>query len=189
MKISSWLMANGKWQIRYLSRLAVAILIFGLAGCGYTTRSMISDKYKKIYIVPFENKIDITRDSDAGSKYKLYRPGLESDITREVSDRYLFDGNLKPSRENDADLMLKSELIEFRKDPLRYDDNEEVTEYRINLVVNLTMWDVKANAVLWQESGFTGDTTYFTTGTEASAISDAITDIARRIVERTVEQW
>jgi len=40
---------------------------------------------------------------------------------------------------------------------------------------------------------FTGNTSYFTTGTqaksEATAVNDALTDLARRIVERTVEQW
>jgi len=45
-----------------------------LAGCGYTTRSSIGGKYKTIYVTPFVNKIDITREGDVASKYKLYRP-------------------------------------------------------------------------------------------------------------------
>ena len=53
--------------------------------------------------------------------------------------------------------------------------------------------DAKEKKLVWQEDRFTGDTTYFTTGsqakTENAAIVDALSDLARRIVERTVEQW
>jgi hypothetical protein len=68
-----------------------------------------------------------------------------------------------------------------------------VEEYRLNLVVNLKLWDNKENKLVWQENRFTGETTYFTMGPQAksedSAMNDALTDLARRIVERTVEQW
>ena len=164
-----------------------------LSGCGYTTRSMISDKFTTIYITPFVNKIVITNEADAESKYRLYRPMIETDITRTVNNRYLFDGNLKPSKEELADLTLKGEVVEFRKDPLRYLNNDEVSEYRINLVVNLKLWDNKENKLLWEENNFTGDTTYFTSGPQAqsedSAVNYALNDLARRIVERTVEEW
>ncbi len=169
------------------------LLISALAGCGYTTRSMISDKFKTIYIVPFVNKIDITNEVYTGREYKIYRPMLETDITRKVTNKFLFDGNLKPTREESADLILKGELIDFRKDPLRYNENDDVTEYRINVVVNITLWDRKLDKQVWQENGFTGFVDYFTSGyqakSEVAAITNAIDDLARRIVERAVEQW
>ena len=171
----------------------LALTVFLLSGCGYTTRSMISDKFKTIYITPFINKVDITNEADAASKYRIYRPMIETDITRVVNNRYLFDGNLKPAKKELADLILKGEVIEFRKDPLRYLDNDEVSEYRINLVVNISMWDTKEDKLLWQENSFTGDTTFFVSGPQAKsenvAVNDALNDLARRIVERTVEEW
>ncbi|MBN1914083.1 MAG: hypothetical protein JW788_06760 [Candidatus Omnitrophica bacterium] len=176
------------------------ILIFCIvAGCGYTTRSMIATTYRTIYITPFLNKIDITRETDAGSRYKIYRPGLETDITKAVVNKYLFDGNLRPTKEELADVVLKGELVEFRKDPLRYnDDNDEIAEYRMNILVNIALWDTKEDKLVWEEKNFTGDYTYFTTAsttpsatkkTDAQAVPEAINDLARRIVERTVEQW
>lgn len=172
--------------------LVTGCLIF-LSGCGYTTRSMISSKYKTIYVVPFVNKIDITQEQYTANKYRIYRPLLETDITKSVINKYLFDGNLRPVKEGSADLVLKGELLEFRKDPLRYDDNNNVTEYRVNLVVNLALWGRQENKLIWEENNFTGDTTYFVTGTQAKsegqAINDALTDLSRRIVERTVEEW
>jgi ABC-type uncharacterized transport system auxiliary subunit len=164
-----------------------------MLGCGYTTRSMICNKYRTIYIPPFVNKIDITKETDVGSKYKIYRPLLETDITKAVVDKFLFDGNLKPTDFQNADLTLKGELIEFRKDPLRYDNDDNVLEYRVDIITNLVLWDNKENKSVWEEKGFTGDATYIVSGTgattEAKAISDAITDLARRIVERAVEEW
>jgi len=176
--------------------LAVCSLLCAIAGCGYTTRSMISDKYRTIYITPFINKIDITRESDAGYKYRIYRPMLESDVTKRVTNKFLFDGNLRPVKSQEADLILKGELVEFRRDPLRYTDNDDVEEYRINILVNISMWDREADTLLWEENNFTGDYTYFTVyataGTPKSedlAVSEALDDLARRIVERAVEQW
>jgi len=163
------------------------------AGCGYTSRSIIADKYSTIYVVPFANKIDITKESDAARKFKTYRPFLETDITKAVIDKFLFDGTLRPLQQEFADVVLKGELVEFRRDALRYDRNDEVLEYRINLVVNIGLWDNRENKLIWQENNFTGDTTYFTSGSQAesedSAINEAISDLARRVVERTVEQW
>lgn len=171
----------------------VFLLTTGLAGCGYTTRSMIADKFKTIYVKPFVNTVDISNEVDSANKYKIYRPMIESDITRYVNDRYLFDGNLRPGKVELADLILKGGVVEFRKDPLRYMDNDDVSEYRINLVVNISLWDRKENTLLWEEKNFTGDATYFTSGPKAKsedeAVADALNDLARRIVERTVEQW
>jgi len=168
------------------------LLATGLTGCGYTTRSMLYGKYKTIYIAPFLNKVDITQESYSANKYRIYRPMLETDITKKVINRYLFDGNLKPAKESLADLVLKGELIEYRKDPLSYDSNvENVTEYRVNIYVNLSLWDQKENKLLWQENNFNGNYSYLVSSAsgEATAVTNAVEDLARRIVERTVEQW
>ena len=142
--------------------------------------------------------MNITQEGYSADKYHIYRPMLETDITKKVVNRYLFDGNLKLAKEAQADLVLKGELIEYRKDPLSYTaNNEDVTEYRINININLSLWDKKENKLLWQESNFNGNYSYFTSFasgnvaivSEDTAVNNAVEDLARRIVERTVEQW
>jgi hypothetical protein len=176
--------------------LAISIFMFisvAVSGCGYTTRSMISDKYRTIYVEPFVNKIDITNEAYSANKYRIYRPMLESDVTKVVVNKYIFDGNLKPVKEDRADVVLKGELVDFRKDPLRYDSNSDVSEYRVNIVVNISLWNRATNEMIWQESNFTGYYSYFTSGpqqtSEGSAVNQALDDLARRIIERTVEEW
>ena len=176
-----------------LAILLSCFLSLALSGCGYTTRSLIAGKYKTINIAPFVNKIELTLESNSNNKYKVYRPMLETEVTRAVINNFLYDGNVKPVAEDIADLALKGELVEFRRDALRYTTSDDVEEYRINIVVNMSLWDKKNTALVWEEKNFTGSATYFVTGPQAEsedqAVQGAIRDLSRRIVERVVEQW
>ncbi len=187
-------MLKRKNKLAVLSFALLSASLALLGGCGYSTHSAFVSQYRTIYVEPFINKVDFTQEKYIANKYRTYKPLLETDVTRAVVDRYLFDGNLKPVPMENARLILKGEVTQFRRDPLRYQsDNETVAEYRINIVVNMSLRDVQEDKILWEENGFTGDSTYFTSGSSAKsddqATQDAITDLARRIVERTVEAW
>jgi len=173
---------------RRLMMLAVFLVLI-ISGCGYTTRSMIADTYSTIYVSPVINKIDITNESYSGNKYRIYKPFVDTDIRQALVDKFLSDGNLRPVTEGSSDLILKSELVEFRKDALRYDKDDNVIEYRLNLVLNISLWDARENKLLWEENHFTGDTTYFTAQSDNEAIGKALSDLSRRVVERVVEEW
>ena len=89
-------------------------------------------------------------------------------------------------------MILEGELVNYRKDALKYTgtDDRNVEEYRISITVNLKLVDVYKESVLWQLDGFVGDTTYFTAEkSESTAISAAIEDLARRVVDRAVDVW
>ncbi len=169
------------------------VAVVSTAGCGYTTRSLLPSEYKTIRVENVKNSINVTAEQNDLRMYRGYRPGMEVDLTKAIIDRYLFDGNLKIAPEGSADLVLQSELIDFVRDPLRYDANNNIDEYRIKLIVNMELRDAKTGKTLWKERSFAGETTYYTTGTnaksESGAVNDAVKDLARRIVERTVEAW
>lgn len=169
------------------------VTIFLLSGCGYTTRSLLPPNFKTIYVSSFVNGIKISAEQSNYRMYRGYRPGMETDLTRKVIDDYLFDGNLSIVSEDAADLILKGELTDFKRDPVRYDSNDNVEEYRIKLIVDLELIDAKNKKTVWKEKSFAGETTYRTGGSlsksEDAAVNDAIDDLARRIVERTVEAW
>jgi hypothetical protein len=171
---------------------AFALLMFNLYGCGYTTRAY-TGIYKTIYVAPFKNGINTADEKASYTKYMSYYPLLESTITRAVVDRFIFDGSLKVVKENYADVVLKGELISYNRDAVRYtDNNEDVQEYRITLTVNISLYG-KAGELIWQKNNFSGDTSYYITGTrtksEKDALDDAIKDLARRVVEGFVEVW
>jgi hypothetical protein len=173
------------------SILAAALLT--LQGCGYVAHSILPGGAKTICVDNFSNKIDTAAETGDGMPYRGYRQGLEMDITNAVVDRFIYDGNLKVVKGGEAELILKGELVEFKKEGLRYDKNDNVEEYRVRLVVNMTLEDPKKKEAVWTEKNFSGESTYRTTGSlaksESAAIDDAVSDLARRIVERTVEEW
>ncbi len=170
-------------------RLLIVFTLFAfLAGCGYSARAVNSGKYKTIYIEPFRNKIPFE-----SGKSNTYLPLLEVKLTNSITDRFLFDGGIKVAKKEKADLVLQGDLIGYQRDALRYDINNDVQEYRITITIAATLWDNKQQKQVWNESSFSGDTTYFTSGTlaksESLALEDALKDTARRVVERSVDDW
>lgn len=175
---------------RILSAVCCMLCAFG---CGYTTRPGLAGHLKTIYVKPFLNSIDFTQITTNVERMPLYRHGMESDLTTEIINRFQFTGLLRPASQDQADCRLEGELISFRRDALRYDQSAQVEEWRLSLEVNLRFFDQTNNSLLWEEPGFIGDTTYFTLGpnaeSEAKALDRALTDLARRVVERAVENW
>ena len=165
------------------------LLVLSIAGCGYTTGSLLPSNYKKIAIQPFQNKVPYVGEDNS----QIYVQQLETNVRSAIIDRFLFDGNLHIADPDKADLVLSGNLISIFQDTLRQDVNLNVQEYRIRIVVSLSLTDTATSKVLWKEPSFTGETTYFLTGpqsmTQSAAIDAALTDLATRIVERTVEKW
>ena len=180
-----------------INKSCVLIFVLGVliicGGCGYSRGSLLPAHFGTIYVDNFKNKIDIGREVTESLRYTLYRPGLESDVTNEVTERFIFDGNLRIVKEQDADLILRGDLISYRQEALRYDQSDNVEEYRIRITVNIELIEAEAEKALWAEKGFSGEATYKTTGrlakSEDTARAEALEDLARRIVERTVENW
>ena len=171
------------------ARFAAGALFLAAAGCGYTTKSTLPASLKTIHVEPFKNNIDFT----TGAQRDIYLPLLEVKARNAVIDRFLFDGNLKIAESAVADLVLKGELTGYQRSGLRYTDDDDVEEYRVHVTVSFTLINSKTGEVSWTEPGFTGEATFFVTGprasSEDSALNAAILDLARRIVERTIEDW
>ena len=168
------------------------VVISGLfTGCGYTTRSALPSRLKTVYIAPFKNNINYT---SAATERGLYFPLLEVDIHNAIVDRFLFDGNLRVVNEkSDADLVLEGTLTGYERNPLRYTRNDDVQEYRVLVVTSMVIFDVRRDEIFKKYSRFIGEATYFITGPQAtseeSAVAEATRDLAKRIVERIIENW
>ena len=173
--------------------LIVSAIIIFVSGCGYTTRSLLPTEFKSIHVDNFKNEIKITAEQSNERMYVGYRPGMEIELTRAVIDKFLMDGNLKIAAGPDANLLLYGTLIDFRREALRYDANDNVEEYRVKITVDIELVEAKTGKVVWTDNGFTGETTYRTGGalakSESAGVKEAISDLARRIVERTIEAW
>lgn len=172
----------------------LVLFLFAISGCGYTTKSSLAPHLKTIYVDNVRNKIDITKETEYGDHYRIYRPGLEREMTKAIKDRFIFDGNLKViNSKEDADSVLVCDIVDFKKEPLQYTDNRTVDEYRLKIIINMKFTDLTEGTTLVDEDKFVGEATYTLSGpfagSESAAQKDAITDLARRIVEEVVEKW
>jgi len=174
-----WLLVTGYWLL--------------LNGCGYSARTLIPENYDTIHVETFKNEIDITEEVSKRNPFKIYRPSLEVDLTNAITERFLYDSRLKVKSASGADLVLTGSLRAFMRQPLKYADSEDVEEYRLSIMVDFKVVEGSSGKTITEQKNLIGDTTYFTTGslakTEETAIDAAVADLARRIVERTVEFW
>ena len=171
----------------------MALFLYVLSGCGYTTKSLLPDKIKVIYVAPVKNAIDVSSEIDEKNRLRVYRPGVEVDLTNAIINRFIFDGNLKVGKPEGADAVVEAKLIDYRRDALRYSDADDVQEYRLSLVLDVTVYQSPGRKVLWHDKALTGDTSFFLSGTRAvtedEAVAKAVEDTASRVVEKTIEIW
>jgi hypothetical protein len=170
-----------------------AFAVFYISGCGYTTGSLLPSHLKTIYIDDFKNSIDLSREPSDKHGAILYRPGVENDITQAVIDQFIFDGNLRIASKDDADLVLTGKIVDYYKQPLRYDKFDNVEEFRVIVTVDMKLYDEIKGTVMWDVDGFIGYDSYRLTGAfatdEEAARDGAIKDLAEKIVEKAVEVW
>lgn len=174
-------------------RKAIILLAGGaalfLAACGYTTKSLLPPGLRSIAVEPIRNSIDYSTHQ----RRELYVPLIEVAIRSAIVNRFQLDGNLRIAQPETASLILRGNLVSYDKGELRTDPSNDVQEYRIYVSVSFELWDTAKQEVRWSEPRFTGEGTYFVSGPRATseqiAIDEAIKDLARRIVERTTEDW
>jgi len=175
-----------------LLRMTAVVLIFSAAGCGYTTKSRLPENIKSIYVQPVKNTIDLSMEINPKGHFNAYRPGIEVDLTNAIINRFIFDGNLKVTSPEKANAIVDTKFIEYRREPLRYTDGDDVQEYRLSIVLDVAVFESTHHKVLWHET-VTGDTTYFISGSRAlsedEALVKVVDDTARRVVEKTIELW
>ena len=151
---------------RVIRALGVLVVVSGLLlpGCGYTTRPGLAAYLRTVYVKPFTNKIDLTQLTNDYQHFPVYRPGMESEVTNAVIRRFQFTGLMRIASPDKADSRIEGELVEFRRDALRYDASQTVEEWRLSVVVNARFYDAHLAKITWDESRLTGDATYFVSG-------------------------
>jgi len=166
--------------------VAGVVMIPLLAGCGYTTKTVLPRNIKTIFVETVKNKIPIL-------EMRSYQQGLEMDITNAVIARLQVDGNLRVVPEGQADSILQMDLKNYEQEGLRFTQLESVEEYRMFIVMHLKLVDARTNEIIWEEPDFSGATEYYVTDIkqigEQAAVEQAIDKLAKNIVDRIVEDW
>ena len=107
--------------------------------------------------------------------------------------RFNLDGNLKVVSEDKADAKLEGAIIAYEQETLLRTSTDQPQEMRLHLVVDLKLVKLKTGEVIWHEPNFSGSTLFAPNDEQGvrriSAATDAVTTLAKNIVDRVVEDW
>lgn len=166
-----------------LNRLIAACFAAVLfAGCSapYTPAPQIMPQHiKKIFVRPFVNST---------TQY-----GLEEKLTLAVIDEFVKDGRFAVvNNEADADGVLAGTISRYILQPLTYDANMVVEQYKLWVLVDVSFVDRVQNVTLWSEPNMEGMQIYYDAtrpgGRTEEEVRETIWDnLSRDIVKRTIE--
>lgn len=152
-----------------------------LGGCTYTGPSILPSYIKKININSFLNE--------------SFRPDLDEKITSAVVKEFIADGRLIPSDKDKSDAILFGEIKQYILEPLSYTEKMDVEEYKVRIVINIWLKDLRENKILWRENNIEVWTTVSSIKggleikIENEAINEVIEKLARKVVKRVIDGW
>ncbi len=170
------------------------ILLLALAGtssCGYHlsgTGSLVPPGTETIAVPTFINATN--------------EPYVDVEVTKAVINEFVADGRLHVVDVEGADLVLRGRTVKYEAIPVSYTASTYVQQYRVRLVVDAVLEDLRSKKILWQEKGieavFISDyaVTYNASGrvnitatkiVKEQAITRASQDIALTLRSRVLE--
>jgi len=159
-------------------KIIVILFILFCAGCSYYSVSGSLPGHIKSCAVPlFENE---TVEVD-----------IVEDITAEVIDAIIKDGNMKVVGEFQSDAVVRGTIIDIIDGPATYSKDEKAELFRISVYADVQFFDQKKNQVIWEEERIEGWANYDAADPLAreEGITEALEMLAKEIIDKTVSGW
>lgn len=164
------------------TRALLLLLAVLLGGCGYTVHGTLPSHINTVAVPIFLNRTP--------------EPAIESLVTRAVVEAFSTNGRLKVVSSGQADAILDGEIIGYSVSSIAFDRDANVRQYRLLVIVNLRMRDVRRNAVLFQQNDVreqadfrVQDAVSQTISREETALRAAAVDIGRAIVSLAINRF
>lgn len=155
----------------------LVFVISTFIGCAYSSRSILVQNVKSIYIPIFDNK--------------TFRRGLEFGLTKAIKNEIMFKTRLRISEKEDADSLLEGAIVDFAEETMIVDANDNIVESRIYIAVNFTWKDLRTGRILAEQSEVVAPTEFIVVRGETieTARNESYVDLAERIVDLMNEKW
>lgn len=161
--------------------VGLALLALYLSGCtDVTIRPGLPDYMTNLAIPVFQNRTT--------------QPNLENELTQQLNQDFLVDGRLALTDADHAGAVLQGTIVQYRLEPLLLDIYRTPQQYKMRLILLLTLKDTKAGKSLWTEDNFEESTTYYVNNTqgippetEQDARRRLIQQASKRILARVIE--
>jgi hypothetical protein len=160
--------------------ILLSAVIF-LSGCA-SMKPILPDSIKSIAIPTFVNK---TTQYD-----------IQTALTNEVIKQFQMDGRLVVTSDDKADAKLEGTIRQYILQPMLYDVNNVITQYKLKIVFDLRFIDKDGKEIWYQKElgGITGGTTTYNVSkvnieTETEARQRVFNALALATVNRVIYGW
>lgn len=159
-----------------------ALVLCAVSGCGYSFSARTNPHIQTIAVPIFENK--------------TLEKGIEQQLADGITDAFLADKKLRVVEEKDADSVILGSIEHYQRTPYSYDRDQNVQEYKVEIIMRVAYEDRKKSKVLWEESAMRPWGTYSVSSSlpdgveeEGAAVERAIAQAAQDILIKTVQGW
>jgi outer membrane lipopolysaccharide assembly protein LptE/RlpB len=166
--------------------IVISLLLMAMSACGYHLSgkgSLVPEGTKTIAVPAFINNTN--------------EPYVDLEVTKAVVDEFIADGRLHIVDVEVADLALRGTVVKYEVAALSFTADTFVQQYRVRIVVNASLEELKTKKILWRENSIEavfisdykvtiGDITTTKIAKE-SAIKKAGQDIAWTLRSRVLE--
>lgn len=181
--------------MNYLRSAVILVLLAFFAGvefigCAYSYKAALPEYIHKIYIPVFSNRTT--------------RFNIEGLLTDAVIQEFTSKGQLVEggyivcvNRREEADAVLEGEIVNYILENSVVDDKGVVQEYRVRILVNLTLTDLKQGKVLWSDKNRESKQRIFWKAAPAAGVPQTVEEaesnvfkaLSNDIVNRTLWGW
>ncbi len=157
----------------------VVALLLPLAGCLYHfSGGGLPRDVKTVAVIPFDNRTG--------------EPALTQEVFASIRDAVEGRLGLREAGEANADAVVRGEIVRYDPDiPLSYQAGQgqvEVTRRRVQIVLNVEIYDQKHGKSLWKQNGLTVDGEY-QPPQEVNGRKVALDKLVTQVVEGAQSQW
>ncbi len=163
------------------------VFLWIITGCGiYSFSPGGKSSIKTIAISQIENK--------------TIEAGLSSRMTDLIVDAFIADGNMKVVSEKDADAVLIGILTSYNREAYTYDESDNVTQYVVKLVFDVTLRKGGSEEEFWKETFYSegyyatdigaeeGSNIQIATSEEEGQVQ-AADKLVQDVINRTTKSW
>ncbi len=133
---------------------------------------------RTVAILPFDNRTG--------------EPALSQEVSAAITEAVQGRLGLRPAAEASADAVVRGEIVRYDPDiPLSFEAGQgqvTVTRRRVQITVNVEIFDQREGKTIWQRSGLAEDGEYQPPA-EASGRKVALDKLVNDIVEGAQSQW
>jgi len=165
------------WSLSLKNLLILWFLSAFLFSCGYTFQerpSYFKETWKTIYIPPFKN---FTQEPDLGER-----------LAYELRHKFSQGGFLKPVfKEEEADLILKGEILRVYVEPIAYEVFLQTRERKIHFEGKIQLLERATNTKLYENTKFTRFETYRVSEVVTGLLDPGKTEALRKLTQDLAE--